>query len=170
MEVWKAEGAEIIDIVLPSLFEYQAPSFVIITSEAFALHEPWMRAQFNDNGELLRDRMLLGAFMTSIDYVQVLRRRRELCAITAEASKGVDVIVTAGAPAEAPRIDAIPKWGNLETLGFTNPFNITGWPAISVCSGYGVGGLPVAIQIAAKPFQEALLLQIAHAFEQAAEF
>jgi aspartyl-tRNA(Asn)/glutamyl-tRNA(Gln) amidotransferase subunit A len=167
---WKEQGAEIVEIVLPSLFEYQAANFVIITTEGFSVHEPWMRTRFNDYGELLRDRMVFGALMSSADYVQALRRRRELCAITAAATKDVDILVTAGAPAEAPRIDAVQKWGNMEKPGFTNPFNITGWPAMCVCSGYGVGGLPVAIQIAAKPFQEALLLQVAHAFEQATDF
>ena len=34
------------------------------------------------------------------------------------------------------------------------PFNVAGYPAISVCSGFGAGGLPVAIQLVGKPFQE----------------
>ena len=62
----------------------------------------------------------------------------------------------------------MPKWANLQVPSFTNPFNLTGWPAIGVCSGLGEGGMPVGIQIAAKPFQEPLLLQVAHAFEHAA--
>jgi aspartyl-tRNA(Asn)/glutamyl-tRNA(Gln) amidotransferase subunit A len=168
LAIWKDQGAEIVEVVLPSLFEYQAANFVIITTEGYSLHEPWMRTRFNDYGELLRDRMVMGALMSSSDYVQALRRRAELCALTAAATKGVDILVTAGAPAEAPRIDSVPKWANLQNPGFTNPFNITGWPAMCVCSGYGEGGMPVAIQIAAKPFQEPLLLQVAHAFEQAA--
>ena len=58
-------------------------------------------------------------------------------------------------------------WSTMEKPGFTNPFNITGWPAMCVCSGFGDGGLPVAVQIAAKPFQEPLLFRAADAFEQA---
>ncbi len=165
--VWTAQGAEIVEVVLPSLFEYQAANFVIITSEAWALHEPFMRTRFNDYGELLRDRMIMGGLMSGADYVQALRRRRELCQITAAATKDVDILVTAGAPAEAPRIDNMPKWTNLQNPGFTNPFNITGWPAMSLCSGYGRGGLPVSIQVAAKPFQEPLLFQVADAYEKA---
>ncbi len=166
--IWRDQGAEIVDVVLPSLYEYQAANFVILTVEAFSLHEPWMRGRFNDYGELLRDRMIMGGLMAGTDYLQALRRRRELCAVTAAAAKDVDVLVTAGAAAEAPRIDSIPKWTNLEKPGFTNPFNITGWPAICVCSGFGEGGLPVSVQIAAKPFQEPLLFQVADAFEKAA--
>lgn len=168
--IWRYQGAEIVELVMPSLFDYQAANFVIMASEAYALHEPWMRMRFNDFGEKLRNRLVMGALMTSTDYVQALRRRQELCAITAKTAADVDVLVTAGAPGEAPRIDGVSRWGDLSHPGFYNPFNITGWPAMCVCTGYGEGGLPVAVQIAAKPFQETLLLQVADAFEKATDF
>ena len=114
--------------------------------------------------------MAYGGLIAATDYVQALRMRRELCAATAAAMQHLDLLVTAGAPAEAPRIDAVPKWDNLARPGFTAPFNLTGWPAMSVCSGFGVDGLPVSVQVAAKPFQEATLFRAAHAFEQAAGF
>ena len=50
------------------------------------------------------------------------------------------------------------------------PFNVAGYPAISVCSGFGEGGLPVAIQLVGKPFQEPTVLRVADAFEKATEF
>jgi len=170
LDVWRAQGAEIQDVVLPSLYDYQAANFVVIVAEAFTVHEPWMRERFGDYGELLRDRMAFGGLIAATDYVQALRMRRELCAATTAAARGVDLLITVGAPAEAPRIDAVPKWDNLARPGFTAPFNLTGWPAMSVCSGFGVDGLPVSVQIAAKPFQEATLLRAAHAFEQATNF
>ncbi len=168
LDIWRAQGAEVQEVALPSLYDYQAANFVVLIAEAFTLHEPWMRERFGDYGELLRDRMAFGGLIAATDYVQALRMRRELCAATTAAMAGVDLVVTAGAPAEAPRIDDVPKWDNLARPGFTAPFNLTGWPALSVCSGFGVGGLPVSVQIAAKPFQEATLFRAAHAFEQAA--
>ncbi len=170
LEVWRGQGADISDITLPSLQEFQAATFVILVSEAFTLHEPWMRERFNDYGALLRDRMAFGGLFAATDYVQALRRRRELCAVVTAAARDVDLLVTAGAPAEAPRIDDMPKWDNLARPSFTNPFNLTGWPAMCVCSGFGAGGLPVAVQVAAKPFQEAVVFRAAHAFEQATGF
>jgi aspartyl-tRNA(Asn)/glutamyl-tRNA(Gln) amidotransferase subunit A len=50
------------------------------------------------------------------------------------------------------------------------PFNVSGYPAISVCSGFGEGDLPVAIQLAGKPFQEPALFRVADAFEKATPF
>ena len=170
LAVWRDQGAEIVNLVLPSLQDYQAATFVILVAEAFTLHEPWMRERFGDYGELMRHRMVFGALMAATDYVQALRRRTELCRLTAEATRGIDLLVTAAAPGEAPRIDSVPKWGGMEKPGFTAPFNLTGWPAISVCSGFGPGGLPVSVQIAAKPFQEVKLLRAADAFERATPY
>jgi aspartyl-tRNA(Asn)/glutamyl-tRNA(Gln) amidotransferase subunit A len=50
------------------------------------------------------------------------------------------------------------------------PFNVAGYPAMSICSGFGDGGLPVAIQLAGKPFHEATVLRVADAFEKATPF
>jgi len=47
---------------------------------------------------------------------------------------------------------------------------VSGYPAISVCSGFGEGGLPVAIQLIGKPFQEAAVLHVADAFAKATAF
>ena len=50
------------------------------------------------------------------------------------------------------------------------PFNVAGYPAISLCSGFGAGGLPLAIQLVGKPFQEVTVLRIADALEKATPF
>jgi hypothetical protein len=83
---------------------------------------------------------------------------------------GPIVVLTATQPAEAAKIDAVPKWDLFDKPGFMMPFNVAGYPAISVCAGFGGGGLPVAIQLVAKPFQEPALFRIADAFEKATPF
>ena len=79
----------------------------------------------------------------------------------------LDILLTAGAPTEAPPIENMPKWSSLEKPGFTIPFNVTGQPAMTICSGFGEGGLPVGIQLAARPFEDALLLRVCQAYEAA---
>lgn len=122
----------------------------------------------NDYGELLRDRLALGALLSATDYVQALRRRRVLCMEMRDAMADLDVLITASVQAEAPKITEVPKWGMLERPSFTMPFNLTGQPALSVCSGYGEGGLPVSMQIVGKPFAEATVFRAGHAYETAA--
>jgi aspartyl-tRNA(Asn)/glutamyl-tRNA(Gln) amidotransferase subunit A len=75
--------------------------------------------------------------------------------------------LTAAAAGEAPEIDNVPKWGMFERPGFTIPFNVTGQPALTVCAGYGERGLPVAIQLVGRPFDDAGLLAAGHAYETA---
>ncbi len=170
IEVFHALGARIAEVRLAPLQDYSDCGWLILLAEAFAVHEHWMQSGFEKYCAMLRDRVALGALLSAADYQQLMRRRRQLSLATAAAMKEVDLVLTACQPAEAPRIDAVPKWGILDKPSFTVPFNVTGQPAISICSGFGGGGLPVAIQLAGKPFEEATLLRAAHAFEKATQW
>jgi aspartyl-tRNA(Asn)/glutamyl-tRNA(Gln) amidotransferase subunit A len=99
--------------------------------------------------------------------IQATRRRHMLCREMAAAMENLDIIVSASQPGEAPRIDNVPKWANMEKPSFTMPCNVTGFPAISICTGFGEVGLPVAMQLAGKPFTEPTLFRAAHAYETA---
>ena len=167
LDIFRAQGAEIREVTLSPLQDYGACGFLIMISEAYALHEPWMKTSYHKYGELFRDRVAMAGFLTTADYVQAIRKRRELCLEMAAAMADIDILVTASQPTEAPEITAVTKWGSFEKPNFTMPFNVTGYPAISVCSGYGAGDLPVAIQLIAKPFQETKLFGVADAYEKA---
>ena len=165
--LFRNQGASVRDITLSPLMEYHACGFLILLVEAYAVHEPWLTTRFHEYGELFRDRVALAGFVRGVDYVQAIRRRQELCLEMAAAMADVDVVITAAQPGEAALIAEVPKWLMLDKPNFTIPFNVTGYPAMSVCTGYGVGGLPVAMQIAAKPFCEPTLFRVAHAYESA---
>ena len=68
---------------------------------------------------------------------------------------------------EAPAFEAVGKFAIFERPLLTMPFNVTGTPAMSVCCGYTAAGLPLAFQLAGKPFDEAAVLKLAHAYENA---
>ena len=138
--------------------------------ERAAAYEEWARTRLGDFSERMASRLMLGALVSAVDYVQAVRRRRELRAELQQGMAGLDVVLTATQPAEAAKIDAVPKWDLFDKPGFTMPFNVAGYPAISVCAGFGAGRLPVAIQLVAKPFQEPTLFRIADAFEKATPF
>ena len=108
--------------------------------------------------------------VSGVDYVQAVRRRRELRAELKAAMGGLDVVLTAAQPSEAPKLDEVPEWDIGQKPSFTMPFNVAGYPAMSICSGFGDGGLPVAIQLVGKPFQEATVFRVADAFEKATPF
>ena len=53
---------------------------------------------------------------------------------------------------------------------YTRSFNITGSPAISIPCGFSDAGMPIALQLAGRPFDELTVLRAAHAYEQATEW
>jgi aspartyl-tRNA(Asn)/glutamyl-tRNA(Gln) amidotransferase subunit A len=163
-------GAEIREVQLSPLQDWNACGSLISITERAAAYEEWSRTRLGDFGERLRSRLMLGAFVSGVDYVQAVRRRRELRAELQRAMTGLDAVLTAAQPAEAAKIDAVPRWDLFAAPNFTMPFNVAGYPAISVCAGFGEGGLPVAIQLVGKPFQEATLFRAADAFEKATSF
>ncbi|MBN8929199.1 MAG: hypothetical protein BGO51_01660 [Rhodospirillales bacterium 69-11] len=163
-------GAMVRDVTLSPLADWHACGSLISITERAAAYEEWARTRFADFSERVQRRLMLGAFVSGVDYVQAVRRRRELCAELAAAMADLDVVITAGAPGEAPTLEDVPRWDLFAAPNFTMPFNVAGTPAIAVCSGFGPAGLPVSLQIAGKPFQEAVVLRVADAFEKATGF
>jgi len=56
------------------------------------------------------------------------------------------------------------------TINFTGPFDLTGFPALSIPCGFTPNGLPIGMQLVAAPYEEARLLAIAHAYEQSTDW
>ncbi len=163
-------GAQLREISTAPLNEYIACNRTILTSEAFAVHEKWMRERPQDYGALARERIMAGAFVRAADYVNATRLRRKLTNAFHALFAEVDVIITSSSMDPACRID------DPQALDYTYgrqsraPFNITGSPALSVPTGFSASGLPLSMQMVGKPFSEALIYQVAHAYEQATEW
>jgi len=168
VETLRDLGAEIMDVALPPLADFNAAGWLILAADAFAVHEPWLRTKYRDYGEILRERLALAATISAADYLQAQRRRRELCDAVAKVMEGCDLLLTAAQPGEAPLITKMGKWTSFEVPNFTIPFNLTGQPALTVCAGYGAGGLPVGVQLVGRPFEDATVLRAGHAYEAAA--
>jgi aspartyl-tRNA(Asn)/glutamyl-tRNA(Gln) amidotransferase subunit A len=168
--VFRALGAEIADVVLPPLADWHAVAATIMVSEAHAIHAPWLRARFAEYGALFRERVVLGAAISSEHYLLAQRRRRVLCAALDDAFARHDLLVSIAQPGEAPPIEQVARHGIFELGSLTSPFNVSGGPAISVCSGFGAGGLPTGMQIAGPAFADARVLAAAHAYQQATDW
>jgi aspartyl-tRNA(Asn)/glutamyl-tRNA(Gln) amidotransferase subunit A len=170
LDTFRELGAEIREVQLSPLQDWHACGSLISIVERGAAYEEWARTRLHDFGERMRSRLMLSAFVSGLDYLQAVRRRRELRDELRVAMADLDLVLTAVFAAEAPKIDDVPKWDVFQQPSFMMPFNVAGYPAMSVCSGFGAGGLPVAIQLVGKPFQEASVLRVADAFEKATPF
>ncbi len=165
--VFEGLGCEVRELTLSPLADWAACGMTIMQAEAYSIHEHHLKTRFTDYGEIFRDRMALAGLVTGADYVQALRRRRELVDELDRAMADLDLVMTAAAPSEAPKIDEVPKFAILERPSLTIAFNVTGSPAMSVCCGYTEGGLPLSFQIVGKRFDDATVLRAAHAYEGA---
>src|ERR1700719_4213391 len=167
VKVFEDLGCSLRELRLSPLADWAACGMIIMLSEAYAIHQATLRERFVDYGEMFRDRMALAALVSAGDYVQAVRRRRELAAEFATAMADLDLAITAAAPGEAPAIDAVGKFSTFERPLLKLPVHVTGTPAVSVCCGYSAAGLPLAFQLAGKPYDELTVLRAAHAYEKA---
>jgi aspartyl-tRNA(Asn)/glutamyl-tRNA(Gln) amidotransferase subunit A len=163
-------GAVIIEIDGKPFSTARKANQTILVCEAYAYHEKRLREAREKFGSSVRRRMLEGAFLSAADYVTAQRARSVLNGQIRQNFSRVDVFATPSAPRPPDAFATMdPNEQNLRP-SFTNPFNLTGLPAISVPCGFTDGKLPVGLQIAAPSFEEVLLFRVAHTYEQATEW
>ena len=164
----QVEGAEVRDIKLPTLGEFGAVNRVILQSEAWSIHGPWLGERPGDYGQLARRRLMAGAFMSAGDYMLASRRRLKMIAEVEAALREVDVLLCASSMDPACRIDHPAEVERTYPRQARTPFNVTGHPALAMMAGVSVGGLPVSVQFVGRYFDEATVFQVARAWERAA--
>jgi aspartyl-tRNA(Asn)/glutamyl-tRNA(Gln) amidotransferase subunit A len=165
----RALGGHVRDVAVPHMWD--APAFmVIMASEAFAYHERDLRARPEAYGDLLRERLLHGGLYTGAEYVQAMRLRERLRREMLDVLRTVDLLATPTSPKPAPTFETM--WDT--TLGFPRsnmpPFNLAGLPALALPCGFSARGLPLSLQLAGRPFDEATVLRAGHAYERATEW
>jgi aspartyl-tRNA(Asn)/glutamyl-tRNA(Gln) amidotransferase subunit A len=106
-----------------------------------------------------------------IDYIQARRIQSQMRRQFAEFFEVYDILLMPTTPVVAPPIEG-PNAVELARLltRYTAPFNLTCLPAISLPCGFTVQGLPIALQMVAKPWAEAQLLRAAYTYEQATDW
>jgi aspartyl-tRNA(Asn)/glutamyl-tRNA(Gln) amidotransferase subunit A len=131
----------------------------IIALEAAAYHEPWLRDRLSDYGEFARQRILTSYAYGPDALVRAQQARATIRAQFDDIFNRVDVLSTPTVPYGAPEL------GVPSATVFTGPFNALGWPAVSVPVGMADGRLPLGMQIAGRPWDEARVLQAARVVE-----
>jgi aspartyl-tRNA(Asn)/glutamyl-tRNA(Gln) amidotransferase subunit A len=167
VQLFAAAGAEISETTLPALQDFSACGQVILAAEAYAVHEQWLKDRPQDYGARARERLLAGASLHAVDYLQAVRWRRQLRDRVAEEFAKIDVALTASSMDPACRIDdnealAANYWRQARM-----PFNVTGQPALVIPAGFAKSGLPLSLQLVGRPFAEAMLYRVGQFYEEA---
>jgi aspartyl-tRNA(Asn)/glutamyl-tRNA(Gln) amidotransferase subunit A len=165
-DVLRGLGATLEDTRIRPAQVYHDVKITGAESELYAVHEPALRTRLSDFGEDFLGRTLGALLISGADYVQASRWRRVLVAEMAPLYTKYDVLVTAG-PGPAPRLDSWRTINFWQRPSLTTPFNVLGGPALAQCIGFTDDGLPLSMQIVARPFDDATVLRVAHAYEGA---
>ena len=178
LAVLKAQGATVQYVAAPSMAAINAYTAVISRAEGAAIHANWMRDYPQDYAIHLNARLFGGYAMPAHYYIESLARRGPLLRqFVAEAMNGFDVVATPTVKTRVPTlaetdIDVNPEnWSRFMAVSAnTRPFNYLGLPTISIPCGFDDRGLPVGLQLAARPFAESTVLRAADAFQQVTDW
>jgi aspartyl-tRNA(Asn)/glutamyl-tRNA(Gln) amidotransferase subunit A len=175
--VLKREGADIVKVELPDQRQLSSASQIVIAVEATAFHKRWLIERPQDYGPQVLMRLQNALAIPGVTYLEALRWRGAALAAHAAATAKVDAVIAPVAPMPAPTI-AESDVGNApdaeaviqRLTRFTRPVNYLGLPSLAIPSGFSKGGLPVAMQLIGRSFDEATLLTIGAAFQRATDF
>jgi aspartyl-tRNA(Asn)/glutamyl-tRNA(Gln) amidotransferase subunit A len=169
-------GARVETVRVPDVASLNAVGRVILLSEASAVYERFAdrRSDFGADVRVLFDQ---GALLPATDYVNAQRLRRQFREEFLRLFDGIDLLLTPTAPTVAKRIGdttitirGVEEDFRLATTRLVRGVNVLGFPAISIPCGFGEGGMPIGLQLIARPFAERVLLAGAAALEDATSF
>lgn len=175
LRVLEEADALLVDVELPrpTLDQYRT----VQMPEATLAHmqKGWLTERLDLYSDIVRERLLQGQTVTAVDYLQAQHDRRVFSVTLRTVMQRVDAFVLPTLPIPAVpvalmgqdiEIDGITENATAALLRLTMPFNLAGLPAVSCPCGFTADGLPIGLQIAGKPFEEATVLRIAHAYQQ----
>lgn len=169
LDVFAGRGAEIREVTLPRGDEATRHALRIIVSEAATYHHENLATRAEQFGEDVRQSLERGMAVRATDYILARRAQRLLQRQYESLFTEFDVLLTPATPVPAPR------WHESEEarsarpalVCYTAPFNLVGFPALSLPCGFTQGGLPIGLQLVARPWAEDSLLRAGYAYEQA---
>jgi aspartyl-tRNA(Asn)/glutamyl-tRNA(Gln) amidotransferase subunit A len=169
-------GADVRDVELPGVADGVGATFAFVLAEAQHIHAEALRSRPEDFGADVR--ALLESPAPSAESLMTALRARDVLTVSVRrALESVDVLATPATPIVAARIgdDTIRVGGADQSvlpamIRCTAPFNATRLPALSLPCGFTRAGLPIGLQLAGRPFDEATVLRAGHAYERATEW
>ncbi|MDW8008675.1 MAG: amidase [Chloroflexota bacterium] len=170
LEVLSELGAEVREVSLPHMDVVPTAAGAITLVEALAYHLTWLRERPQDYGQDVRLRLEMAALYPAVAYVQAQRVRAAVIEAWQRLWQEIDLLATPTTPIVAPPLTEAELSATLALIRNTNPFNVSGQPAISVPCGFDSSGLPIGLQLVGRWWDEGTLLRAAHAYQRATDW
>jgi aspartyl-tRNA(Asn)/glutamyl-tRNA(Gln) amidotransferase subunit A len=169
-------GMRVRRLGLPPVGAVNALRRVVMLVECAALHRERVAAHRDGYNPQTVARMEPGFQFSGVDYTRALSARAPLLRrFCAEVFAETDILALPTCPVTTPGIAETDTGGDARFTAIANrlgtlvgPFNYLGLPALSLPVGHDAQGMPLGLQLVARPFGEGLLLRAAHAFEEVA--
>jgi len=170
-------GAVLVDVDIPYIEHAASAAMAIYLAEAVAYHDDQLDDDPSLYTEQVRSFIELGNQVLAKDYLHAQRYRTLLGQSLSEVMRDIDVLATPGTPITAAPIgvaevdvrgEADGVFGAL--LRNTEPFDLTGVPALVMPCGFAANGMPVSLQLVTRAFDELTALQVGHRFQQATDW
>jgi aspartyl-tRNA(Asn)/glutamyl-tRNA(Gln) amidotransferase subunit A len=161
-------GADVKPVRLSPLSRWMDCGRVIHYAEAYAIHERDLQERPQDFAPITLRRLLGGAFIPASEYVKAQQLRTLLVEEYRAALTDVDVLITLSSYDLPCRIDDDAAIARTYERQCRMPFNVAGGPTIAVPTGFSKSGIPLAMQIAGRAFDEATVYRAAFAYCDAA--
>src|ERR1700719_3307608 len=166
LAVFRDLGAEIRTVEPPPMQLFNDAKKVIAMAELYSIHEKDLKTRPELFGASLRYRIIAGGLIRAEDYVQAMRVRRDLASAMQQIFTTIDLMMlSTGEP--AGKLEPVPHYTLFTYPSYTTAFNVSGNPALSVCSGFAANGMPQSLQIVGRLFEDAVVLRAGHAYEKA---
>ncbi|MDV3253641.1 amidase [Devosia sp. BK] len=161
-------GAQINEIELPDYASVEIAAAAILHKESFDFHADALREHPEAYGRRAFLSLAAGFAISEGELAAAQQIGREFTLGVNRLLEVHDVIITVGAlttALEAAPFEKEAVWTPMRTIGF----NVSGHPVLAMPIGFDEG-LPIGMQIVGRHHDEARLIQVGHAFEQATDF
>ena len=177
LAVLEGLGASLEEVSIPLIDNSTVIFQSISRMEAANVHRHWIRERLQDFPHGIRVRHLWGSILPAQAYYKGQKLRALLREQTLAALGQVDVLALPTSCTPAPRLaTGAPRPSGKEEVkagffgrnSFTSTANVCNIPAMSVPCGFTSGepALPIGLQLFGRPFGEATMMKVAHAYEQ----
>jgi len=167
--VLKTLGAKVEDCRTRPMQDALDVKVIIAETEIFSIHYQDLVKRPGDFGRDILGRMLPACLFQAADYVAASREHRRMILEGRQLYDKYDVLLTAGF-GPAPRLDAYRTTNFWQRSNVFTPSNVTAGPALELCNGFSRNGLPLGMQVIGRPFDEATVLRVGHAYQQATDW